>query len=183
VKKQPRWILSFEGLVLGTVSVLPDAERRKGLLCELSTYLADDDVIQGAFWDVVYVFGVAPVLDVAGFVNGLDYYLFSGFAQGQDKEYLIARWNIKGLLDAIFLYRSDDAAAQTFLRRTEHNALRGNPVVTANRVPYLGIIEDDDVGGGPFPVGWAGPIFEIACPGEVWKYQSILLRVAGEDVL
>ena len=53
---------------------------------------------------MVSIITVAPVFDITIRANLFDDYGFFWLAKGQNKEYLIAGWQVKGILEFLSLY-------------------------------------------------------------------------------
>jgi len=116
---------------------------------------------------VVFTIAAAPVLDITGSTNGLDYNLLFRFAKSQNKKYIVTGWYIQSFAELLPLHRANHAATQTFLCCTQENALGGYPMVTAKRPTYPGIAEYDYVGRWSLAFARARPVFEIAGPAKM----------------
>lgn len=125
---------------------------------------------------------VAPIFDVVIGFNGLNYHFLFRLSESQDKVYLKERRYVKRSAKPVSLYRADNAATQALFRRTQENALCRYSVVAAERLGYARIAENDNICRGAFAFIRAGPVLQITGPGQMWKNESILFRLAGKDV-
>jgi len=64
---------------------------------------------------VVFTIAVAPVLDITGSINGLDYNLLFRFTKSQNKKYLVTGRYTQSFAELLPLHRTNHAATQTFL--------------------------------------------------------------------
>ena len=126
---------------------------------------------------------IAPVGGITVGADGLNDDLLLGFAEGDGEEYLVAFGYVEVFAEVVSLNGGQHTAAEAFVNGTEENTLGSDAVVNHEVLAYLGIPEDNDIGGGAFTFGGAGPVGKGGGPGKVLENQGVLCGVAGKDVL
>jgi len=128
--------------------------------------------------------GVAPVLDVAIGVDGIDHDSFLGFAKRQHLQDFVAFRDRQDFAQPVPLYGADDAAAEPAFDRAQKYVLHGEAMVHADvvvdRDRWVG--QHDDIARRPLALHRAGPILQIAGPCQRGEDCRVRIAIGAEDV-